>query len=222
MSKEKLALYGGQPARPTAWPNTYPGALSIGAEEEQAVLEVIRSQNLFRYYGAATPSLNKVKSFEQAFAAYAGAKHALGVTSGTAALMTALAAAGVGPGDEVIIPAYTWIATATAVIEANNLLQWALYYPAVIDPPPENEGQDNTLVRLPCYPPLREPDPGKFPCSTEGYLGFGDFNRDRPERFDELPDRLEQDKSCRPGCKQSFNGPGSRGLHGWWIGRTSF
>jgi len=116
MSKDKLALYGGQPARPTAWPNTYPGALSIGAEEEQAVLEVIRSQNLFRYYGAATPSLNKVKSFEQAFAAYAGAKHALGVTSGTAALMTALAAAGIGPGDEVIIPAYTWIATATAVV----------------------------------------------------------------------------------------------------------
>ena len=116
MSKTKLAINGGTPTRATPWPAPFPGALAIAEEEEEAVLAVIRSQNLFRYYGGKGASLHKVKDFEQAFARYTGARYALGVTSGTAALMTALAAAGVGPGDEVIIPAYTWIATATAVV----------------------------------------------------------------------------------------------------------
>jgi len=89
--------------------------MDIGKEEEEAVLEVLRSRNLFRYYGPTGEGPHKVKDFEAAFARYSGAKYALGVTSGTAAVMTALAAAGIGPGDEVIIPAYTWIATATAV-----------------------------------------------------------------------------------------------------------
>jgi 8-amino-3,8-dideoxy-alpha-D-manno-octulosonate transaminase len=116
MTKDMLALYGGKPARSGPWPRTYPGAMAIGSEEEQAVLEVLRSHALFRYYGPHGENPTKVRSFEQAFARYTGAKYALGVTSGTAAVMTALAAAGVGPGDEVIIPAYTWIATATAVV----------------------------------------------------------------------------------------------------------
>jgi dTDP-4-amino-4,6-dideoxygalactose transaminase len=53
---------------------------------------------------------------EQAFSTAVGVPHALAVTSGTAALMTALAGLGVGPGMEVIVPAYTWIATASAVV----------------------------------------------------------------------------------------------------------
>lgn len=116
MSKEKLALHGGKPVRAKPWPATFPGGLAIGEEEEKAALEVLRTRNLFRYYGGTSVFLQKVKDFEAAFAAYTGTKYALGVTSGTAALMTALAAAGIGPGDEVIIPAYTWIATAAAVV----------------------------------------------------------------------------------------------------------
>ena len=126
MSKSKLAINGGAPVRATPWPAPFPGALAIAKEEEEAVLAVIRSQNLFRYYGGKGESLHKVRDFEQAFARYTGARHALGVTSGTAALMTALAAAGVGPGDEVIIPAYTWIATATAVV-------WSMAIPVIAE-----------------------------------------------------------------------------------------
>ncbi|PKP82305.1 MAG: aminotransferase [Alphaproteobacteria bacterium HGW-Alphaproteobacteria-18] len=54
--------------------------------------------------------------FEQSLCQLTGAKHALAVTSGTGALIAALAAAGIGPGDEVLVPAYTWMATATAPV----------------------------------------------------------------------------------------------------------
>lgn len=54
--------------------------------------------------------------FEHALSEYTGARHALAVTSGTGALIAALAAAGIGPGDEVLVPAYTWMATATAPV----------------------------------------------------------------------------------------------------------
>jgi len=99
----------------TPLPPMYPGGLRIGREEEEAVLEVLRSKRLFRYYGPSDgPS--KVAEFEQAFAAHVGARHAVAVTSGTGALICALAGLEVGPGDEVIVPAYTWIATASAVL----------------------------------------------------------------------------------------------------------
>jgi perosamine synthetase len=57
----------------------------------------------------------KVAEFEQKFAAYCGTAHAVAVNNGTAALHAALLAAGIGPGDEVIVPAFSFIATATAV-----------------------------------------------------------------------------------------------------------
>src|SRR5207244_11630093 len=72
------------------------------------------SQSLFRHYGPRP--LRKVAQFERAFAQAVGARHAVGVTSGTGALMAALAALGVGPGDEVIVPTYTWVATINAVV----------------------------------------------------------------------------------------------------------
>ena len=61
----------------------------------------------------------EVDRFEQEFAAYCGVEHCIGVNSGTAALALSLAAAGVGPGDEVIVPAHTFIATALAVVQAG-------------------------------------------------------------------------------------------------------
>jgi len=61
----------------------------------------------------------EVERFEDAFAAYCGVRHCVGVASGTAALTLSLKAAGVGPGDEVIVPAHTFIASALAVVHAG-------------------------------------------------------------------------------------------------------
>lgn len=96
-------------------PPMYPGGMRIDEEEERAVLEVLRTKRLFRYYGP-NPGASKVAEFEQAFSQFTGAKYAVAVTSGTAALICGLIGLGVGPGDEVIVPAYTWIASASAVV----------------------------------------------------------------------------------------------------------
>jgi dTDP-4-amino-4,6-dideoxygalactose transaminase len=81
--------------------------VNFGVEEEQAVQHVVRSGWL---------SMGDVtKGFEQEFAAFIGAKHTLAVTNGTAALHLACLAAGIGPGDEVILPSLTFVATANAV-----------------------------------------------------------------------------------------------------------
>ncbi len=117
---QKLAIDGGTPARRRPDPPMYPGGNEIGAEEEKAVVEVIRSKRLFRYYGPE-PGPSKAAELEQAFAAHMGARKAIAVTSGTAALMCALAGVEVGPGDEVIVPAYTWIASASSVVMAGGI-----------------------------------------------------------------------------------------------------
>jgi len=111
---ERLAIHGGTPVRTEPLLPGYPGGLLIGDEEKAAVLEVLDSQSLFRHYGPRP--LHKVTQLERAFAQAMGVRHAVGVTSGTAALITALAALGVGPGDEVIVPTYTWVATINAVV----------------------------------------------------------------------------------------------------------
>lgn len=80
----------------------------IGAEERAAVLEVLDSGYLVQG--------SRVQAFEAAFAAYCGVRHAVAVSSGTAALHTALLAAGVGPGDEVITTSFTFIASANAIL----------------------------------------------------------------------------------------------------------
>ncbi len=113
--KSQLAVQGGAPAITSPLPAMYPGGLRIDQEEEAEVLDVLRKKRLFRYYGPYEgPS--KVAELESAFAAYMGTKHALAVTSGTAALICSLAGLGIGAGMEVIVPAYTWIATASAVV----------------------------------------------------------------------------------------------------------
>lgn len=81
---------------------------SLGEEEIQAVADVIRS-------GILTMGPRTLE-FERRFAAYLGVRHAIAVSSGTAALHLSLEAAGVGPGDEVIVPTTTFTATAQAVI----------------------------------------------------------------------------------------------------------
>ena len=80
----------------------------VGEEEKRAVLEVLESGQLAQG--------KKVQAFEELFAAYIGAKHAIAVNSGTAALIVALQAHGVGPGDEVITTPFSFIATATSIL----------------------------------------------------------------------------------------------------------
>lgn len=118
--KERLAIDGGVPSRQRKDPPMYPGGMMIDAEEEQAVLETLRSKRLFRYYGPQDgPS--QVALLEEEFGRMLGSPHALAVTSGTAALICALQGVGVGPGDEVIVPAYTWIASASAVAAVGGI-----------------------------------------------------------------------------------------------------
>jgi 8-amino-3,8-dideoxy-alpha-D-manno-octulosonate transaminase len=89
------------------------------AREEEAVQDVIRTGSPFRYWGPANPK--RVKTFEVEYAKYMGTKYALAVTSGTAALDCAVAALEIGPGDEVIVPAYTWWSDYTCVVHAGAL-----------------------------------------------------------------------------------------------------
>jgi dTDP-4-amino-4,6-dideoxygalactose transaminase len=108
MSNE-LALLGGNPVRTTPFP-PWP---VYGAAEERALLRALHSGK----WGTLDGS--EVATFEMRFAEYVGAKHAIGVVNGTGSLRIALMAAGIRAGDEVIVPPYTFLATATAVIEAN-------------------------------------------------------------------------------------------------------
>ncbi len=99
-----------------------PGSRWIGREEYQEVKEVIESGYLFRYGNLDDPNFqHKVYSFEREFAARVGVHYALATSSGTGALFCALKALGIGAGDEVIVPAYTFIATYSAVIFAGGL-----------------------------------------------------------------------------------------------------
>ena len=80
----------------------------LGREEEEAVLNVLRSGVL--------ASSSKVKEFEERFAEYVGVKYAVATSSGTTALHLALLSLGIGKGDEVIVPSFSFIATANAIL----------------------------------------------------------------------------------------------------------
>ncbi len=99
-----------------------PGFEVFGEEERQQALEVFDTGVLFRYeFGEQRRGVYKVREFEQAFCRYTGATHAQAVTSGTAALKVALAALGVGPGDEVITQGFTFVATWEAILDIGAL-----------------------------------------------------------------------------------------------------
>jgi dTDP-4-amino-4,6-dideoxygalactose transaminase len=94
-----------------------PGSYWIGKEERKEVLEVLASGHLFRYGDLNDPNFTrKVYLLEQEFARYVGTPYALATSSGTGALMCCLLAVGLKPGDEVIVPAYTFVATYSAAI----------------------------------------------------------------------------------------------------------
>lgn len=99
-----------------------PGMELIGEEEKQALLEVIESGYLFRYGSLENPAFQaKVYQLEQVVAQRVGVRHAVAVNSGTSALHVALAGLGIGPGDEVIVPGYTFIASISSIIYARAI-----------------------------------------------------------------------------------------------------
>lgn len=104
----QLAILGGEPVRTKPFPQ-WP---VFGEEEKSALLNTLENDE----WGIDSKA---VRDFEERFAAYCGARHAVACTNGTDALYIALQALGVGPGDEVIIPPYTFIATGIAVLMVN-------------------------------------------------------------------------------------------------------
>lgn len=97
-----------------------PGSYLVGEEEIAEVLDVLRSGHLYRYGEPEDPRFKrKVYDLERRFADYTGARYAVAVNSGTAALWISMNSMGIGPGHEVIVPAYTYVATYTAALFAG-------------------------------------------------------------------------------------------------------
>jgi 8-amino-3,8-dideoxy-alpha-D-manno-octulosonate transaminase len=115
----QLAVNGGAPVRTRPLGTENWGPLYYDTKEQTQLTEVLESRKPFRF--ANPPDKSKVALFEDTYAARMQTKYALAVTSGTAALHTALAALEVGPGDEVIIPAWTWYSCYAAVIQLGAL-----------------------------------------------------------------------------------------------------
>jgi len=97
-----------------------PGAYWFGNEEMEAVTEVMQGGYLFRYGDENDPKFfHKVSTLEKEFAMYCKADYALATSSGTSALLVSLIAMGLKPGDEIIVPAYTFVATYSSCIFAG-------------------------------------------------------------------------------------------------------
>jgi len=111
---ERLAIEGGWPVRTEPLPLEFPGVHYMDDEEIQAAVRVLKSRSLFRYYGVDLQ--REVDALEQEMAESLGIRHSLAVSSGTGALHTALSALGVGPGQEIIVPAYMWVSVLGAVV----------------------------------------------------------------------------------------------------------
>jgi len=125
----ELALLGGRKAKTKPFPH-WP---MYDEKERRALTEVLESRVWWRTPGT------KTLEFERAFAAFHGARHGIAVTNGTAALEVVMAALNVGPGDEVIVPDFTFIATASAVLFAGAL-------PVMVDVLPDTYCIDSDLV----------------------------------------------------------------------------
>ena len=111
----KLAINGGRPVRN----EPFPAYVTIGEEERRAVIEVLDSGVLSKYLGTWSPEFYggpRVQKLEREWAEHFGVKYAVSVNSATSGLYAAVGAAGVGPGDEVIVSPYTMTASATAAL----------------------------------------------------------------------------------------------------------
>ena len=131
----ELALKGGKKTKHKAFP-LWP---QFDDRERQALKEVLQSRVWWRTPGTKTPE------FEKEFARFHGAKHGIAVTNGTAALEVTMSALGIGPGDEVIVPDFTFVATASAALYASAL-------PVMVDVSPETYCLDPQLAEAAVTP----------------------------------------------------------------------
>ena len=158
-STGKPAILGGQPVRTARFPS-WP---VIADNDERAWIEVLRSGKWNRLDG------NCARKFEETWAATLGAKHCLATANGTSALIISLNALGIGPGDEVIVPPYTFVATVNAV-----LMQYAI--PVFVDTDPETFQIDARKIeaaitkRTRCILPVHL---GGSPADLDAILAIG-------------------------------------------------
>ena len=115
-ARPQLAIDGGKPVRETLLAPKFFGPEHYGEEERRELIEVLETRRPFRFYASDRQQPLKVLTFEKEFAARMGTKYALAVTSGSAALLTAVGALQIGPGDEVILPAWTWYSCYNAIV----------------------------------------------------------------------------------------------------------
>jgi perosamine synthetase len=145
---ERLAIYGGPKAVPAGavrkWPYIIPA-------DKEAVMRVLD-------YGLFSHDTPEVDALQKEWAAYVGVKHCLATNSGTAALHMSVAAAGIGPGDEVIVPAYTFVATGTAVLHHNAI-------PVFVDVEPDTWNLDASKIEAAITPYTK----GIMPVHLNGY-----------------------------------------------------
>ena len=118
---EPLALDGGKPVRAAKLGANFPGPLYYDDDEKAELMNVLERRAPFRWYGIGPKGgePRKCNDFERELAAHQHTRYAVAVTSGTMALYTAIAALGVGPGDEVILPAWTWYSCYNAIVAAG-------------------------------------------------------------------------------------------------------
>ncbi len=119
MTEQNARLREEAPKRRNPLPLEFPGIHHMDEQEVEAVVRVLRARSPFRYYGIDLQ--REVDSFEEEYARFVGSRFAVAVGSGTGALATALSALGVGPGQEVIIPAYLWVSVAAAVVNQGAI-----------------------------------------------------------------------------------------------------
>ena len=116
----KLAIHGGPKVRI----KNFPAYITVGQQEQDAISRVIASGVLSRFLGTWHKDFYggpEVQAFEEEWAAYFGVKHAVSVNSATSGLYCAVGAAGLGPGDEVIVSPYTMTASAVAPLIYNAI-----------------------------------------------------------------------------------------------------
>ena len=154
----KLALLGGEPLIG----KEFPPYNTIGEDEKREVMEVLDSGVLSAYVASPGPEFfggEKVKKLERAWEEYFEIKHAVSMNSATSALLAAVTACNIGPGDEVILPPLTMSATATAILANNAVPIFADVDPHTLNIDPESVAERITertraifVVHLAGYP----------------------------------------------------------------------
>lgn len=121
---QRLALLGGEPLRTAP----FPAYNTIDSNEEEAVLKVLRSGKLSTFLGTWHNDFyggTQVRALESQWADFFQVKHAISVNSATSGLIAAMGAIGIEPGDEVIVPAYSMSASATAPLFYGAVVKFA-------------------------------------------------------------------------------------------------